>query len=80
MFKKRESECPERLRARKVTSDPQLSDLLIILLSARAGEEAKVEGLNAGADDRVPAILEEAESDRGGHEVKMSINRMQRRG
>ena len=36
---------------RKVRSDPQLSDLPIILLSARAGDEAKVEGLNAGADD-----------------------------
>ena len=31
--------------------DPVLRDLPIILLSARAGEEAKVEGLDAGADD-----------------------------
>ena len=36
---------------REIRSDPQLSDLPIILLSARAGDEAKVEGLNAGADD-----------------------------
>ncbi|MBV9829565.1 MAG: response regulator [Alphaproteobacteria bacterium] len=31
--------------------DPALADIPIILLSARAGEEAKVEGLEAGADD-----------------------------
>ncbi|MDP3853382.1 ATP-binding protein [Phenylobacterium sp.] len=32
-------------------SDPGLDGLLVILLSARAGEEARVEGLAAGADD-----------------------------
>jgi PAS domain S-box-containing protein len=32
-------------------SDPRTRDLPIILLSARAGEEARVEGLGAGADD-----------------------------
>ncbi len=32
-------------------ADPQLRDLPVILLSARAGEEARVEGLDAGADD-----------------------------
>jgi PAS domain S-box-containing protein len=31
--------------------DPQLRDRPIILLSARAGEEARVEGVDAGADD-----------------------------
>ena len=31
--------------------DPALRDLPVILLSARAGEEARVEGLDAGADD-----------------------------
>ncbi|MDF1505576.1 ATP-binding protein, partial [Roseisolibacter sp. H3M3-2] len=31
--------------------DPALRDLPIILLSARAGEEARVEGVRAGADD-----------------------------
>ena len=31
--------------------DPQLSNIPIILLSARAGEEATIEGLEAGADD-----------------------------
>jgi signal transduction histidine kinase/CheY-like chemotaxis protein len=36
---------------REIRADPQLSDLPVILLSARAGDEAKVEGLNAGADD-----------------------------
>ena len=33
--------------------DPALGQLPIILLSARAGEEARVEGLDAGADDYV---------------------------
>ena len=32
-------------------SDPKLSDIPVILLSARAGEEARIEGLNVGADD-----------------------------
>jgi signal transduction histidine kinase/CheY-like chemotaxis protein len=36
---------------REIRADPQLSSLPVILLSARAGDEAKVEGLNAGADD-----------------------------
>jgi len=31
--------------------DPEFSDMPVLLLSARAGEEAKVEGLAAGADD-----------------------------
>jgi PAS domain S-box-containing protein len=34
-----------------VRGDPGLRDLPVIFLSARAGEEAKVEGLDAGADD-----------------------------
>lgn len=36
---------------REIRADPQLSSLPVVLLSARAGDEAKVEGLNAGADD-----------------------------
>ena len=36
---------------REIRADPELSGLPVILLSARAGDEAKVEGLNAGADD-----------------------------
>jgi signal transduction histidine kinase len=36
---------------RAVRDDPTLRDLPVIMLSARAGEEAKVEGLDAGADD-----------------------------
>ncbi|RVU17215.1 ATP-binding protein [Methylobacterium oryzihabitans] len=32
-------------------SDPRLRDVPVILLSARAGEEARVEGVGAGADD-----------------------------
>ena len=34
-----------------VRSDPNLASLPILLLSARAGEEAQLEGLNTGADD-----------------------------
>ena len=30
---------------------PRLADIPVILLSARAGEEARIEGLNVGADD-----------------------------
>ncbi len=34
-----------------VRGDPRLEDIPVILLSARAGEESTVEGLEAGADD-----------------------------
>jgi PAS domain S-box-containing protein len=36
---------------REIRSDPNLSEVPVILLSARAGEEARIEGLQAGADD-----------------------------
>jgi signal transduction histidine kinase/DNA-binding response OmpR family regulator len=36
---------------RAIREDPALASLPVIMLSARAGEEAKVEGLEAGADD-----------------------------
>lgn len=36
---------------RAVRADPAIADTPVILLSARAGEEAQVEGLGAGADD-----------------------------
>lgn len=36
---------------KKVRTHPELKGLPVIFLSARAGEEAKVEGLDAGADD-----------------------------
>jgi len=36
---------------RAIRQDPALQDLPVIVLSARAGEEARVEGLDAGADD-----------------------------
>ncbi len=36
---------------KKVRSHPELKNIPVIFLSARAGEEAKVEGLDAGADD-----------------------------
>jgi signal transduction histidine kinase/DNA-binding response OmpR family regulator len=35
----------------QIRADATLSDLPVILLSARAGDEAKVEGLGSGADD-----------------------------
>lgn len=37
--------------ARAVRADARLRDIAVILLSARAGEESRVEGLSAGADD-----------------------------
>ncbi len=36
---------------RELRSDPTTRDVPVILVSARAGEEARVEGLQAGADD-----------------------------
>jgi PAS domain S-box-containing protein len=36
---------------REIRGDSALSHLPVVMLSARAGEEASVEGLNAGADD-----------------------------
>ncbi len=36
---------------RQIRGDPALRDIPVILLSARAGEESRVEGLAAGADD-----------------------------
>jgi PAS domain S-box-containing protein len=36
---------------RAIRDDPQLSSTPVILVSARAGEESRVEGLHAGADD-----------------------------
>ncbi len=36
---------------RAIREDPELRDLPVIALSARAGEEASVEGVSAGADD-----------------------------
>ncbi len=38
---------------RALRSDPRTARLPVILLSARAGEEARVEGLEAGADDYI---------------------------
>ncbi|HKV14368.1 MAG TPA: PAS domain S-box protein [Reyranella sp.] len=36
---------------RAIRNDPTLADIPVIMLSARAGEESRVEGLEAGADD-----------------------------
>jgi PAS domain S-box-containing protein len=38
---------------REVRDDPKLREVPVILVSARAGEEARIEGLDAGADDYV---------------------------
>ena len=38
---------------RKLRADPALREVPIIMLSARAGEEARIEGMAAGADDYV---------------------------
>ncbi len=36
---------------RELRSDPALCDIPVIMLSARAGEESRIEGVEAGADD-----------------------------
>ncbi|WP_420381734.1 response regulator [Novosphingobium sp.] len=36
---------------RIIRDDPALQDLAVVMLSARAGEEARVDGIEAGADD-----------------------------
>ncbi len=36
---------------KRIRNDPGLADIPVLMLSARAGEESKVEGLEAGADD-----------------------------
>jgi PAS domain S-box-containing protein len=36
---------------RELDADPQLRAIPVVMLSARAGEEARIEGLQAGADD-----------------------------
>lgn len=38
---------------REVRADPLIRDLPVIILSARAGEESRIEGMSAGADDYV---------------------------
>jgi signal transduction histidine kinase len=67
--------------AAAVRADPALRHVPVILLSARAGEEARIEGLSAGADDymvkpftarellaRVGALLELVHTRREGEE------------
>ena len=39
---------------RALRSDPATRDVPVIMLSARAGEESRVEGLSSGADDYLP--------------------------
>ena len=36
---------------RSLRAEPQTQEIPIVLLSARAGEESRIEGLEAGADD-----------------------------
>ena len=67
---------------RELRADPHFRDVPVILLSARAGEEARIEGIGAGADDyltkpfsgrellaRVQAHLRLAQSRRESREV-----------
>ncbi|RBY82820.1 histidine kinase [Blastococcus sp. TF02A-26] len=49
----------ELLRA--LRGDPATRDLPVVMLTARAGQEAAVEGLDAGADDYLPKPFESAE-------------------
>jgi signal transduction histidine kinase/DNA-binding response OmpR family regulator len=72
---------------RILRAEPALCDLPVLMLSARAGEEAQVEGLEAGADDylvkpfsareliaRVSVNLEMARSRRETHETLERLN------
>ena len=74
---------------RAIRSNPEHNDLSIIMLSARAGEEARVEGLAAGADDylvkpfsarelisRVDSILVMARLRREKSEALFALNEM----
>jgi len=45
----------------ELRADPELQSIPFILLSARAGEEARVEGLEAGADDYLTKPFTQAE-------------------
>ena len=46
---------------REIRGDMKLRHLPVLMLSARAGEEAKVEGLRAGADDYLAKPFEPKE-------------------
>ena len=74
---------------RAVRSDPALADLPVVFLSARAGEEASIEGLEAGADDylvkpfgareltaRVAANLEKAQLRRQRRQAEAEYRRL----
>jgi len=54
---------------RGLRADPKLKDIPVILLSARAGEESRVEGLQAGADDYLvkPFTARELQARVGAH-------------
>jgi signal transduction histidine kinase len=63
---------------RAVRSDPDLRTLTVILLSARAGDEARIEGVQAGADDYLvkPFAAQELVSRVGTH---IALNRERQR-
>jgi PAS domain S-box-containing protein len=68
---------------RELRADPELASIPVVLLSARAGEEARLEGLDRGADDylvkpfssaelmaRVGALLRSGEMHRRANEAR----------
>jgi PAS domain S-box-containing protein len=74
---------------RAIRADPALNDLPVVMLSARAGDEASAEGLDAGADDyltkpfsarelmaRVRANLQMARMRRGRREAEEALRRI----
>ena len=62
---------------RELRADPRTSGLPVIMLSARAGEESRVEGMEAGADDYLvkPFGARELLARVGAH---LQINRLRR--
>lgn len=62
-------------------SDEALTDVPVILLSARAGEEARIEGMNAGADDYMvkPFSARELVTRVDAQLVKEQIRKIERR-
>jgi PAS domain S-box-containing protein len=62
---------------RTIRSDPATRTMLVILLSARAGDEARADGMNAGADDYLvkPFTAREILARISGHLALMRVRR-----